>query len=406
MRYTYTAISRTGSRVSGEMEASAKQSVLEALHKLGHLPVEVRESTNAAGDGAATQGGLFSGLPSPKQITLFTRELGILLAAGLPIDQSLSLLEQDAPAGKMRRLISAISEQIRNGKSLHEALSAQPAAFPPVYTSMVKVAEASGSLETVLLRIAQSREKAEKLSSKALSQMLYPSMLIVMAIAAVTIMLTFVVPRFKDMIVQQGSNEVPDQARFVIAMSDWLVANGQSILIVLAIIASVVFLAWHRGWGRQAIEDMLLRMPVVGHVMRLNLTVRFCRTLGALLENGVELHAAMKLVRDVIGNRVVAAVLDESYDALRKGRSFLEPLANSKLFPPVVISMLRVGEETGNLTNACAHMADMFEDKMETAVQRTFTLLEPAVILLVSIFIGGIVVSIFGAVISMNDLAM
>ncbi len=114
----------------------------------------------------------------------------------------------------------------------------------------------------------------------------------------------------------------------------------------------------------------------------------------------------MKLVRDVIGNRVVAAVLDESYDALRKGRSFLEPLANSKLFPPVVISMLRVGEETGNLTTACSHMADMFEDKMETAVQRTFTILEPAVILLVSVFIGGIVVSIFGAVISMNDLAM
>lgn len=403
-RYSYTAISRTGTRLTGEMEAAARQSVVEALRRLGHLPVDVRE--RATGEATRPAGrGLISGLPSGRQITLFTRELAILLSAGLPLDQSLALLEKDAGSAKAKRLIASVAEHIGNGKSLHEALAAQGDAFPPVYTNMVRVAEASGTLEAVLARIAQAREKSEKLRSKALSQMLYPSLLILMAIAAVVIMLTFVVPRFKDMILQQGS-EIPDQARLVIATSDWLVNNGAAILTALAALLVLTALAWQRGWGRSAIEGLLLRLPLIGHVMRLNLTVRFCRTLGVLLENGVEIHAAMKLVRDVIGNRRAAEVLDQSYDALRKGRSFLEPMAKSGLFPPVVINMLRVGEETGNLTSACYHMADMFEDKTETAVQRTFTVLEPAVILLVSVFIGGIVVSIFGAVISMNDLAL
>jgi len=404
-RYSYTAISRTGSRITGEMEAAARQAVVEALQKLGHWPVNVSETTAVGAARTGSRTSLFSGMPSSRQITHFTRELSILLGAGLPLDQSLALLQADAGSAKLQRLIGAIAEQIGNGKSLNEAMAAQGGAFPPIYTNMVRIGEASGSLETVLKRIADTREKAEKLSSKALSQMLYPCLLVLMAIAAVIIMLTFVVPRFKDMILQQGT-EVPEQARLVIATSDWLVDHGYTLLIAVSAVVVLILVAWQRGWGRRAIEDVLLRLPLVGHVMRLNLTVRFCRTLGVMLENGVEMHAAMKLVRDVIGNRLATDVLDQSYDALRKGRSFIEPLANSGLFPPVVISMLRVGEETGNLTSACLHMADMFEDKMETAVQRTFTVLEPVVILLVSVFIGGIVVSIFSAVISMNDLAM
>ncbi len=404
-RFSYTAVSRSGSRLTGEMEAAARQTVIEALHKLGHLPIDVTESAATTGTRAPASSSFFSGRPSAKQITHFTRELSILLAAGLPLDQSLALLKNDAGSAKLQRLIGEVAEEIGNGKSLHDAMAQQGDVFPELYTNMVRVGEASGSLEAVLRRIADTRERAEKLSSKALSQMLYPSLLVVMAIAAVVIMLTFVVPRFKDMILQHGS-EMPEQARLVIATSDWLVAHGFTLLVAIAGILAVAVLAWQQGWGRRAIEDVLLRLPLVGHVMKLNLTVRFCRTLGVLLENGVEMHAAMKLVRDVIGNRHAGAVLDQSYDALRKGRSFLEPIAKSALFPPVVVNMLRVGEETGNLTSACLHMADMFEDKMETAVQRTFTVLEPAVILLVSVFIGGIVVSIFGAVISMNDLAL
>jgi type II secretory pathway component PulF len=270
---------------------------------------------------------------------------------------------------------------------------------------MVRVAEASGSLDTVLERIARGREKAQKLKSKAISEVLYPCLLVVMAIAAVVIMLTFVVPRFKDMITNAGG-QAPAQARLVIAASDWLLANGQMLALSLAAFIVAVGFAWHRGIGRHQLEVLLLRVPLVGSVLRLNLTIRFCRTLGMLLENGVELPAAMKLVRNVIGNRYAGAVLDEAYDALRKGRSFLEPLSRSGLFPAVVVNMLVVGEETGSLTTALFHMADMFEEKLETAVQRTFTIFEPLIILFVSVFIAGIIISILSAVISINDLAI
>ena len=197
-RFSYTAVSRTGSRVTGEMEAAARQSVVDALLKLGHLPVDVSETTGDPAAGSQTRRPFFSGLPSSRQITHFTRELAILLGAGLPLDQSLALLKNDAGSSKLQRLIGAVGEEIGNGKSLNEAMALQGGAFPPIYTNMVRIGEASGSLETVLKRIAETRERTEKLSSKALSQMLYPCLLVLMAIAAVVIMMTFVVPRFKD----------------------------------------------------------------------------------------------------------------------------------------------------------------------------------------------------------------
>jgi general secretion pathway protein F len=405
MLYRYSAISRTGSKLTGEIEAVSRAIVLEDLHKLGHLPVEVIETKGAAAGGDARGSSFLSGKPSARQITLFTRELSMLLKAGLPLDQSLGFLAKDARSKRLSRVIGQIGEQVSNGKSFHESLEAQGTAFPPVYSSMVRVAEASGSLDTVLERIATGREKAQKLRSKALSEVLYPCMLILMAIAAVTVMLTFVVPRFKDMIMNAGT-EVPEQARLVIGASDWLIANGQLLAVSIVASAVAVVLAWQQGLGRQQMERLLLHVPFIGNMLRLNLTIRFCRTLGMLLENGVELPAAMKLVRDVIGSGYAALVLDQAYDALRKGRSFLEPLSQSGIFPPVVINMLRVGEETGSLTSSLFHMADMFEEKLETAVQRTFTIFEPVIILLVSVFIAGIIISILGAVISINDLAI
>ncbi|WP_245280010.1 type II secretion system F family protein [Hyphomicrobium sp. 99] len=401
--YRYSAVTRSGGKLTGEMDAVSPASVVEYLHKLGHLAVDVSES-NRAGQGKGTIGHI-SGKPSDSQITLFTRELAMLLKAGLPLDQSLGFLEIDARSKKLKLLIGNIAGLIRSGKSFHEALEAQGKAFPPIYVSMVRVAEASGTLEPVLDRIAQWREKAQKLRGKALSQVLYPSILIVVAIAAVTIMLLFVVPRFKQMIVQGGTT-IPEQARIVIGASDWLLANGHYLLIGLSLAVLAVVFAWQRGLGRQKIETSLLRVPLIGTILQLNLTIRFCRALGILLENGVALPVAMKLVREVIGSKFAAGVLDETYDALRKGKSFLEPLSRSGLFPPVVVNMLRVGEETGNLTASLSHMADMFEEKLETSVQRTFTILEPVIILLVSGFVAGIIMSILSAVISVNDLAL
>jgi general secretion pathway protein F len=342
-------------------------------------------------------------MPSSRQITLFTRELGMLLKAGLPLHQALVFLERDAESKSLGRLVGRIGNEIGSGKSLHEALEMQGDAFPLIYSKMVRVAEASGTLETVLERIAQGREKAQKLKSTALSEILYPCLLIVMAIAAVTVMLTFVVPRFKDMISNAGT-QIPDQARFVIGASDWLLANWQYLLGGIAAVVLTIAVTWPKIRGE--VQTLLLRVPFIGSIIQMNLTIRFCRTLGMLLENGVDLPAAMKLVSDVIGNKPAAAAIDQSYDALRKGRSFLDPLSQSGLFPPVLINMLRVGEETGSLASSLLHMAEVFEEKLERTVERTFTIFEPVIILLVSGIIAFIIVSILSAVISINDLAI
>lgn len=403
--YLYTAVSRTGDRLAGEMESASRETVLEHLHALGHLPVAVVEAAGSGARRAHRGPGLLSRRPSSSQLTLFTHELAMLLKAGLPLDRSLELLERDAGSRSLSRLISRIGNQISEGRSLHAAMSAQEGVFPPFYTSMVRVAEASGTLDTVLQRIAQARTRVEKLRGKALSAVLYPCLLIVIAIAAVLIMLAFVVPRFKQMIVHSGT-EIPDAARIVIATSDWLIENGHTLAIGACAAIGLIVILWRRSDTRQHMEATLFRLPVVGHLMRLNLTIRFCRTLGLLLENGVDLPAAMTLIRDVIGNRMASRVIVEAHEALRKGRSFLDPLATAELFPPVVINMLRVGEETGSLAASALHMADMFEDKLETGMQRTFTIFEPVIIVLVSVFIAGIIISILGAVISINDLVL
>ena len=402
--FSYTAVSPSGDRLAGKMEGDNRETVLAHLQELGHLPIDIRETSGKAATGSGG-GSLFSHRPSAARLTLFTHELAMLLKAGMPLDRALALLAADVSTPALSQLIGRVHDAVNGGKSLAEAMAVQGDVFPPVYANMVRIAEASGTLPAVLERIAAARQRAEKLRGKVLSASLYPALLITVAIGAVTMMLVFVVPRFKEMIVQAG-NEPPAPARAVFAASDWLIANGAALAILLcAAIIGLIFALRNPGL-REALETRLLGLPLIGHILKLSLTVRFCRNLGVLLENGVELPSAMRLVRGIIGSRPAEAALDAAYDGLRKGRGFIDPLARSGLFPSVVINMLRVGEETGSLTRSLLHMADMFEDKLDTTVQRTLTLLEPVIILLVSGFIATVIISIMSAVISINDLAM
>jgi general secretion pathway protein F len=403
--FAYTAVSPSGDRLTGQMEGDSRDSVLIHLQELGHFPVDIREISGKAAAQGTSGGSLFSGRPSASRLTLFTHELAMLLKAGMPLDRALTLLAADVSSPALSKLIGRVHAGVNDGKSLAEAMAAQGAAFPAVYTNMVRIAEASGTLPAVLERIASARQRAEKLRGKVLSASLYPALLITVAIGAVTVMLVFVVPRFKEIILQAG-NEPPVPARAVFAASDWLIANGLALGLALCAAAVGLVVALRNPSVRERAETALLRLPLIGHILKLSLTVRFCRNLGVLLENGVELPAAMRLVQGIIGSRPAEAALHSAYEALRKGRGFIEPLARSGLFPSVVINMLRVGEETGSLTRSLLHMADLFEDKLDTTVQRTLTLLEPVIILLVSGFIATVIISIMSAVISINDLAL
>lgn len=403
--FSYIAISRTGEKVSGRADAVSREIVLQQLRSMGQLPVEVRQYTSDETGEVADGTGLFNRGPSKAQITLFTRELAMLIEAGLPLDNALKLLADGATTSGMSSLIRNLRSSINEGKSFHQALARHGKLFPPSYVNMIRVAEVGGTLDTVLTRIASAREREQKLKSKIASALIYPGFLIFTAFGAIALMLGFVVPRFKEMITTSGG-KVPEGAQLVMAASDWLIANALNLVISTAGLLFVLMLALRQIAFRKAFQRSLLQLPLIGQLYRLNLTIRFCRNLGTLLENGVDLPEALRLSQGVLADASAAEVIEKANECLRKGEDFTTPLAASNLFPPVAVNLLQVGMETGSIAPSALHLANMFEEKLEIAVQRTFTILEPLIIVLVSALVAGIIISIIGAVISVNEIVL
>jgi len=403
--YNYTAVDRSGQRIEGEIEAETRSYVFERLNELGHLPIEVREVAAGGILGRQGRSSLIKRGPSRAQITLMTRELAMLLKAGVTLDQALGLLESDQRSGVVVKLITRIRYELSNGRNFADALQTQGDVFPPVYVNMIRVAEASGRLQEVLEQIAEAREQDQKLRAKMVSALLYPGFLVVTAIAMVTLLLVFVIPRFKQVITSSGA-EIPKGAQIVIAASDWLSANIAYLAIAILSLFLLVRFAMGLAVVRNAWDNMVFRMPVIGNVVKTHMTVVFCRTLSTLLKSGVELPAALDLCRRIVGVRPVASAIAASIEALRKGQNFITPLARSGLFFPVVVNMLRVGEETGSISTSAHHLAKMFEDKADVLIKRIMTILEPLIIIVVSLLVAGILIAILGAIISVNDLVI
>jgi len=407
-QFSYIAISSGGEKISGAVEAIDRSIVLEQIRAQGHLPVDVQEcaaGSNAAPGGRRGGRSLFSARASKADVTLFTRELAMLLKAGLTLDHALSLLTTVTGSSRLVPVVAEMRKSLNDGKSLEQALELQGDIFPTSFINMVRVAEASGTLETVLDRLASAREREQKLKSKIISAMVYPGFLVFIAIGTVGIMLGFVIPRFKE-IIDNSSSEVPDAAQFVFSASDWLIANAMNVAIGCFAFVLATILAFRLTPVRSAFGRAMTHVPLLGQLYRLNFTIKFCRSLGTLLENGVDLPEALRLSQDVAGNGNAADVIKDANECLRKGEDFTQPLAASGLFCPVAVNLLKVGMETGSIAPSSLYMADMFEEKLDTAMQRTFTILEPVIILLVSGFVAGIIISIIGAVISVNEIVI
>lgn len=402
--FHYEAMSPTGDRISGEIEAEGRDFVLAQLNRLGHLPIEVRTQATTRRSPAASAGRVFAAGPNAAGVSVFTRELAMLLRAGSTLERALSLLEAEG-AARMRPVVANLGKKLKDGSSLAEALAAAGSMFEPGYVNMVRIAEATGTLDTVLERIADTREQDQKLRSRIVSASIYPAFLIVTALAAVLLMLVVVVPRFKAMIESAGGT-APASAQSMVAVSDWLVANWYWLAFGLTGLVLAVIVAARQRPVRAALQQAALSLPLFGRLARTAMTVRFCRSLGTLIENGIALPEALRLTRDAVGSVRAADAVEEAYQAVRKGQPFTEPLARSGLFFPVVVSMLRVGEESGEISQTCMHLGRMYEQKLELGLTRLFTILEPAIIILVSLFVAGVMLTIIQSVISINDLVL
>jgi type II secretory pathway component PulF len=400
--FRYQALKDSGERVEGTIEGADRSLVMSRLSAQGLHPIEVREQ-GAESPGAASLS-LSPNRVKSEEITIFTRQLAWLLDAGTTLNRALDILSKETFSQRFSAVLSALQSDIRKGKSFREALAAS-GVFPPFYLSMVEVGEATGTLAAVLDRLAGARERDQKTRGKVISALTYPMLLVVLSIGVVIFIMVSVVPGIKDMIVGSGA-PIPDSARLVINASDWLIANGRMLAISLALGALGLALLWQRSALPQLLRDLALRLPGAGSILMKAEVAQFCRILGALTAAGMTLPASLKLIGATRLNRRITDTTKAMETALRRGEDFVAPLEGSGIFPPLLARMLKVGSETGNLTPGINRASEVLEDELDRAVDRSLALLGPLIIMALSVFVGFIIVSLMGAVISINDLAM
>lgn len=418
-RFAYTAFDVQGAEKSGEIAAASEQDATTALKAQGLFPVEIADSTNGiiarSAVGRAPRVGPGRRAPTastrlldreirvpfvravtPKELAVFTRQLGTLLKAGMPLLRGLEVLGRSAKKRALRTVIDALADDIRSGGTLSEAMMRHAAVFDRLYVNMVKAGEAGGALDVVLERLAKFQEKSLQLRGKVKAAMVYP--LIVMAVAVIILagLLVFVVPKFKQIFADllKGA-PLPPLTQAVLAASE---AVRSHYLVVLGVLvgAWVAFKAFKRTpAGARLIDGWILRAPIFGELILKSLVARFARTFGTLLASGVPILQAITITRDTTGNARVAAALDVVHDRVKEGASVAQPLEGAQVFPGMVASMIEVGEHTGQLPDMLNKVADIYDDEVDTAVAGLSSLIEPLLIVFLALVVGTIVIALF-----------
>jgi general secretion pathway protein F len=408
--YSYRAVSPAGDVSSGQLEAANESEIVDRLRDQGLLPMQIAQALGAHAAGESTAKPPRASWFAPRRVTRdnvlgITRELATLLRAGLPLDRALELLITLAPSLPVAVMLQGIRDEVRGGKALSQALDARREIFSRFYVNIVRAGEAGGALGTVLQRLAETMERTKELRESVRSALIYPTILIFVAVASVMVLLVFVVPQFQSTFAQAGKAlPLPTQVVIVVGtfLRNWWWA---------ALPAVALAVVWFRRRGRIAsvrrVRDArLLRMPLVGDLIAKVEIARFARTLATLLANGVTLLAGLGIVKDTMGNVVLSSALDGVTAKLREGKGFGRPLADTGLFPRLATQMILVGEESGRLEEMLARVADVYDREVATAIKRFLAVLEPVLILGLAVMVGGIVFSILLGVMGMSELVV
>jgi len=402
--FQYRAADQAGKIVEGVMEAEAEFGVIARLHEMGYVPLRIA----MPGDRplAMTQGriGLFHKRKiSQQQLLQFTQELGTLLAAGLPLDRSLSILGDLIEGEELSKVMRTLLEAVRAGKSLAASMGEHPQVFPKLYVNMIRAGEAGGILESVLRYLAEYLEHSQALKEDLKSALIYPVILAAAAGLSLIILFVYVIPRFA-LIFEDIGPAVPWITKLVIQFSQTLTEYGWVILLLLivAFVGAAFYL--RNPEGRAELDRFCLRAWLLGDLVRKFETARFARTLSALLKGGVPLLEALGTVQGVVGNRLMARAISQVQVRVREGKGMARPLGESGFFPPLALNMIAVGEETGKLEAMLAEVAEHYDQEVKRTTKRLTSLLEPALILGMGTIIGVVVVSMLLAIFSINDL--
>jgi general secretion pathway protein F len=404
VKFRYKAVTSTGELVEGEIDAATRQAVVTWLHEQGQTPIRAHELSDRAGKAFATRFRIGTDRVPDAAVTLATRQLATLLRAGLPIDRALALLDDSEEEPRRRRFITHLLDSVRTGMSLSEALLQHKESLPPYYIGLVRAGEAGGTLDTVLLRLADVLERSQSLKESVRSAMYYPLFVLAMSALTLTVLLTVVVPEFRPLF-DQGA-QIPATMAVVLAVSDVIRELG------LAIVLSIVLVIWllhyqlNRPAGRLLRDRWVLAMPLLGTIATKIEVARFARTFGTLLANGVVMLNALTITAGTIGNQVIASAIGGIASRLKRGEGLAVPLMEAGVFPRMAVKLVQVGEESGQLDVMLLRVAEIYDEEVRRSLQRIFSLLVPVLTVCLGLLVAGIVGSMLVAILSTYDLAM
>jgi general secretion pathway protein F len=399
--YHYRAMNGSGELVSGAMTGQSASEVARRIETLGLVLVEALTVEDAAASPRRTFG--FFNQPRAEDVTVFTRDLGLLLRAGARVNDGLELLSGDSDIGRLRPVVADVRSHVLAGETFADALNRYPQLFMPMYVALIRVGEASGSLDQVLEVLAAERMRAEAVRRKLSEAIRYPAFIFVAAACVLTFFLTFVLPQFGSVLHDLGAKIDPTLATFL-ALSAVLRANIDVIGIGLVLVLIASWLLLRRPGVRAAMLAAFTRLPLIRRVMPYYRAPLFCRNLSVLLGSGVHLTTALRIIVDIMATTGPADIWKEMVDRVRHGAKLSEALGESDALPPMAVRMLRLGDETGQLPVLAGRVAEFYEAKLQRALDRLVGIAGPAAIIAISLVVGGLIVSVMTALVSVSQL--
>ncbi|HSY19107.1 MAG TPA: type II secretion system F family protein [Candidatus Acidoferrales bacterium] len=419
-KYNYTALDSRGNETKGSIEVASQNEAIGRVKEMGLFPTKIAEAEKEkspdkkagkgkapARPGAKKKGvninikipGLGGGV-KPKVLMTFTRQLATLVDAGLPLLRGLRVLEKQERSPTLKGIIGELATSIEGGSTFSEALAQHPKVFNKLFVNMVKAGELGGVLEVVLKRLAEFSEKAQKIKGKVKAALFYPIAVMIVAVGIMILLMCFVVPKFKDVFAGMGV-KMPAFTLFVMWVSDTIKNNILMTMGALTIVVVMFLLFIKTKFGRRLWDKFKLVMPAIGPVISKVAISRFARTLGTLVSSGVPILQALIIVRDTAGNVIISGAVVKIHESVKEGETITAPLEGSGVFPPMVVSMVDVGEQTGALPEMLLRIADDYDEQVDNAVAAMTSLLEPIMIIFLAVIVGSIVIAMFLPLIAM-----
>ncbi len=411
-KFAFVGADQRGKEVKGTVEADTRDAAVAQIRAQGCFPTQVvevgaggRAAAAAARPAKARKGisqkeiqlpGFMSGRVKPKQLMVITRQLATLIDAGLPLLRGLQVLQRQERHPRLKRVLGDLADAIQTGSTLADAMAQHPKIFSRLYVNMVKAGEIGGVLDVVLLRLAEFMEKMQKIRNKIASAMTYPVVVLCVAAAIMYFLMTRIVPKFKEIFddLLEGK-ALPALTQFVMNLSQTLTQRAPVVFAGIVVFVVLVKVIGKTRGGRLAIDRVKLRMPIFGPLIEKTAIARMTRTLGTLLQSGVPILQALTIVRDTSGNEVVARGIQMVHDSVKEGENIAPPMEASNIFPPMVIGMVEVGEETGKLPDMLMRIADTYDDEVDNTVAALSSVIEPLLIVGLAVIVGTIVISLF-----------